>query len=136
MLMVAKYGGVFTFFLRNKDIGIDPIISLYLIAYFLPNKGIKGYAFDLAMEAGLVWPGLTAIVTMENDNCKTVENEVCSDEELWRAGLGRQNPHGGVPDSLAGDEDDAGPMSNPFTTSNAIAPALLSSLAVHTLYAL
>ena len=93
-------------------------------------SSIKGYAFDLAMEAGLVWPGLTAMVTMENDNCKTVENEVCSDEELWRAGLGRQNPHGGVPDSLAGDEDDAGPMSNPFTTSNAIAVALLSSLCI------
>lgn len=88
-------------------------------------SSIKSYAFDLAMEAGLVWPGLTAMVTMPNDNCEADENEVCTDEELWREGFGGLNPHGGVPIPMAGDEGDGiGPTSNPFTTSDANATAL------------
>lgn len=40
----------------------------------------KQYAIDLALDAGLVWPGLTAMVTLENEDCAAIfaeGNPVC-----------------------------------------------------------
>ena len=42
----------------------------------------KQYALDLALDAGLVWPGLTAMVTLENEECAAIfaeGNPVCED---------------------------------------------------------
>ena len=40
----------------------------------------KQYAIDLALAAKLIWPGLTAMVTIENEECATIfaeDNPVC-----------------------------------------------------------
>lgn len=73
-------------------------------------SSIKGYAFDLAIEAGLVWPGLTAMVTLENDNCELSENDICFEGDILRGGFGHSNPHNdgttGIPEE--GPMGDAG----------------------------
>jgi uncharacterized protein YegL len=46
----------------------------------LSTSTFEEQAQELALEAGLVWPGLTAMVTIENDRCASV-SEVCYDGE-------------------------------------------------------
>jgi hypothetical protein len=45
------------------------------------TSSFEEQAQELALDAGLVWPGLTAMVTVESDTCTTEASEVCFDGE-------------------------------------------------------
>jgi len=54
----------------------------------------KQYALDLVLEAGLIWPGLTAMVSVENEQCAAIfaeGNPICDEG----GGLGVQDEDGG-----------------------------------------
>mmetsp|Transcript_9497 Transcript_9497/g.20162 ORF Transcript_9497/g.20162 Transcript_9497/m.20162 type:complete len:697 (+) Transcript_9497:80-2170(+) len=73
---------------------------------------IKAYAIDLALDAGLVWPGLTAMVTIENDACAAFfadGNKICSD--------GDGDGHGDL-DGMPMEEDEGAAAHTSMTASD------------------
>jgi uncharacterized protein YegL len=53
--------------------------ELFIDSIYDQSVSFEDLATELALKAGLVWPGLTAMVTIESDTCGEDSNVVCRD---------------------------------------------------------
>jgi len=60
-----------------RSIGDELLVGIPSRSANNPTLSFEEEARKIALDAGLVWPGLTALVTVENANCQQEKSDVC-----------------------------------------------------------